>query len=61
MTREMLVVWPMHHSGTARSIGQRGLGKGSVGTPLMVLRDGRRLNAIADVQLKGDTKKSGIE
>jgi hypothetical protein len=27
----------------------------------MVHRDGHRLSAIADVQLKGDTKKSGIE
>jgi hypothetical protein len=27
----------------------------------MVLRDGHRLHAIADVQLNGDTKRSGIE
>jgi hypothetical protein len=45
----------------ARSIGQPGLGKASAGTPLMVLRDGHRLNAVAGVQLKGDTKKNGIE
>jgi hypothetical protein len=57
----MLVTCPMHRSGTARSIGQPSLGKAFVGTPLMVLRDGHRLNAIADVQLRNDTKKSGIE
>jgi hypothetical protein len=45
----------------ARSIDVRKQGKGFVGTPRMVLRGGRRLNAIADVQLKVDTKTSGIE
>jgi hypothetical protein len=57
----MLVTCPIHCSGTARSISQPSLGKAFVGTPLMVLRDGRKLNAIADVLLRGDTKKSGIE
>jgi hypothetical protein len=51
----------MHRSGTARSISQPSLGKAFIGTPLMVLRGGSRLNAIADVLLRGDTKKSGIE
>jgi hypothetical protein len=36
-------------------------GKAFAGTPLMVLREGHRLNAIANVRLKGDTKKNGIE
>jgi hypothetical protein len=57
----MLLICLMHRSGTASSIGQPSLEKAFVGTPLMVLRDGHRSNAIANVQLNGDTKKSGIE
>jgi hypothetical protein len=57
----MLVTCPMHRSGTVSSIGQPSLERAFVGTPPMVPKDERRLNAIADVQLKGDTTKSGIE
>jgi hypothetical protein len=48
----------MLRNGTERYIDARKQEKAFAGTPLMVRRDGRRLSAIAGVQLKGDTKKS---
>ena len=56
----MLVICPMHRSGTAKSIDRQSQEKAFAGIPLMVRRDERKWNGTGDVLLKGDMKRSGI-
>ena len=53
---DMLVSWPMHRRGTARSIDQRKQGKAFAGTPPMVRKDERRSENGVGATLRVGTK-----